>query len=319
MIDNNNKANVVLQLIPFEEWVALPETAIYEVAAKLAGSDSWIAACLEEGLEDHVNAVSLVSVEGQLYKLTGKERKYFWDENPNLKPDALMARVYEISVANMLALENKLKTTSKGYQASDKDFKRIFAELGLTFTSARITGGGLIEPFYLALRGRTRGRQNQAFSEHKELINLKKAVSVFSAELALIDRLNPKENIFYKEILAAALVMLAINEPNDHVLEFLRQLNLNQDLEERQKQDGRLDPVGILKKSIDDIRAAKYLAPSASLILFQKCIDAINLWKLGETSPKYWRTQVIKGSNVNIAAYIKKLRAVKNIEHENDL
>lgn len=316
MKDNHNKPHVVLKLIPFSEWAELPETAIYEVASKLAGSDSWITACLQEGLEAHVNTISLVMVEGQLYKVTGKERKYFWDENPNLRPDALMARVYEISRLNMVALEKKLKTPGKGYQSSEKDFKRIFAELGLTFKSKRITGGGLIEPFYLALRGRTRARQHQEFSDQYELINLKKAVSVFSGELKIIDELDPKDNIFYKEILAAALVMLAVNEPNDYVVEFLSQLNQE---EERQNEDGRLDPVSILIKSISHSREAKYLTPSASINLFQKTLEAINLWKLGENSPKFWRTQVIKGSNINISAYIKKLRAIKNIENEKDL
>jgi hypothetical protein len=297
----------------FKDWISLPETELFEAIPKLAKSERWINACIRYGLVDYVNRVNVVRVEGTLYKLTGKEQKLFWEENLSLTPEIVIARVYELSRENMAALENELRKPVRENLATEKVLKKYFDELGLCFTSKRVTTGGLQEVFYLALRGRQRYRQLKQFTDFEE-INIKNAISVFSTELKIIDDLNPKENIFYKGVMAAGIVMLTIQQPNNRVKEFLHLLNQEQG---RQEND-RSDPVDILLRSIYRHRVSNTLSsPHTTIGLFLKTLEAITLWQAGEDSPQFWRRKVLEG--IDCVPLIEKLRAIKSIQNAKDL
>jgi len=100
---------------------------------------------------------------------------------------------------------------------------------------------------------------------------MRKAIKLFSHELALIDSLNLKPDRFVTGVLAATLVMLGTH-PDLH--EFLQRFNTDQ----FEYQDGLEDPVAGLIRVVQRHRIDDNAMPShLSIDLCRKTIQSITL------------------------------------------
>ena len=169
--------------------------------------------------------VSLLELDGVRYKLDGKIRKALWQSGKLPTPDNLMAQVYEISQDDFSALNHAKSIKSAQSLAPNEAIQAIYKELGLEFSSDRIKSGFIYDAINIALRGKPRNLQDKRYSLEREEIDMRKAIKLFSNELALIDSLNPKPDLFVTGVLAAVLIMLGTHRD---LREFLHRFNTGQ-------------------------------------------------------------------------------------------
>ena len=257
--------------------------------------------------------VVLVRVGDELYKLNGKQRKEAWSIGKVQPPENLSAQVFDITQADFLALNLEAKKLQLEILPPNDSVKLAFADIGLTFTSERLKGGFINEAINIALRGKQRALQDKRSAREKQDIDMKKAITVFSQELMLIDHLNPKPEIFVTGVLAGALIMLGLNKD---IREFLVRLS---------EQRGEIvedshDPVSCLLGAIHSYSfrmTQKLMKARMSIDLCKKTIQAILLWEKGPESPRYWRKNDLTG--VDHLPYIRELKQLKGINENRDL
>lgn len=257
--------------------------------------------------------VKLIRVDDVLYKLNGKQRKDAWLSGKVPPPQHLTAQVFNITETDFLALTAEAKRKELERLGPSDLVKLIYADLGLVFTSERLKSGLITEAMNIALRGRQRSLQDKRSAREREDIDMQKAIALFSKELALIDSLNPKPDIFVTGVLAGVLIMLGLNKPIDG---FLERLNM----ERGERKDDADDPVSGLLRAIHGFSyrmTQKKILQSMSIDLCKRTIQAIVLWEEGVESPKYWRKRELAG--VDHLAYINELRRLKRISDQMDL
>ena len=143
-------------------------------------------------------------------------------------------------------------------------------------------------------------------SHEREDIDLNKAIKLFSSELAFIDSINPKPDIF---------VTRGIGRGIDHVrhapelARFFTRLN-NRQGEHRNNLE---DPVAGLIRTIERHRIDDRAMPSLlSVELCRKTVQAVTLWEEGYESPLYWRRKLVSG--IDHLPFIREMKRAKHIE-----
>lgn len=302
----NNLGCAVLRL-GFADWLAVKEPAFFG----LVGEDGGLFVQHIPSLLTFSVTVSLVKVDGVLYKLNGSQRKDAWLSGTLPTPDTITALVFDMTEADFLALT--AAATAKRTEAlpAHERVMAIYADLGLVFVSDRLKNGFITEAIHVALRGRQRQLQDKRSAREREDIDMKKAITLFSQELKLIDGLNPRPDIFATGVLAGALIMLGLNKP---ITEFLTRLNENRG----EVKEGLLDPVESLLKAIHRHRISqKTMQPRMAIDLCKKTVHAITIWLEGDQSAKYWRTRDLTGHD--LMPIIMDMKQLKKIHVEKDL
>ena len=302
--------------LSYQEWVAIDEPVFYNFAL---GDDKkiWLHLDKVTDLSVYSIRVNLMKVGDKLYKLDGKRRKKEWESGQFRIPPFLIAEVYEVSETVFSSLTYKAMDIEKDFLLPHEIMKQNYEELGVSFHSERFKNGYLKESLDIALRGKTRRVQNKASKFERQDINIKKALAVFEEELAFLDSLNAKADIFVTGVVAGALVMLGIAEGDDkdHVKTFLSLLNQG----EGQKKDGTFfDPVASLLRSIEDHRAVTKNKPyNIEADLCSKTVHAIDVWLAGPATPPFWRKNKLGG--IDHVPYVVKLKVKKGIMKDPEL
>ena len=296
--------------IPYHEWLMIQEPPVFGLTA--AHEDNhWI--CLQElpSLSQYLRLVSLFKVDGELYKFDGKTRKELWQYGKLPPPETLIAQVFDLPEVEFKALNASAQAKQSQTLPVNEVIQGIYQELGLSFTSERIKSGFIYDAIHIALRGKPRNLQDKRYSLEKEDIDLRKAIKLFSNELALIDSLNPKPDLFVTGVLAAALIMLGTHRDLNT---FLHRFNTGQ----VEHQDNLEDPVAGLIRIIQRHRMDDNAMPShLSIDLCRKAVQSITLWEEGRDSPLYWRRKLVSG--IDHLPFIREMKRAKHVEGERDL
>jgi len=300
--------------LTYLEWLAIREPLFFSFMEITTTKEDH---CLTLHNPSYLSAysawVALVRVGDNLYKLNGKQRKEAWSTGKIQPPENLSAQVFDISEAIFLALNADAQKLQLDQLPPNDTVKLAVADLGLNFTSERLKSGFINEAINIALRGKQRALQDKRSAREKQDIDIKKAITVFSQELMLIDHLNPKPEIFVTGVLSGALIMLGLNKD---IREFLVRLS---------EQRGEIiedshDPVSCLLGAIHSYSfrmTQKLMKARMSIDLCKKTIQAILLWEKGPESPRYWRKKDLTG--VDHLPYIRELKQLKGINENRDL
>ena len=302
--------NVALYEVIYDEWLNLPEPPFFNLMNDQE-EGHWLLLQKTSGLKTAIDLVSLVKLDGVIYKLDGNIRKGLWQSGKLTAPETLLAQVYEINQEDFSLLNQAVNIKRAQLLAPNEAIQDIYTELGLEFSSDRIKSGFIYDAINIALRGKPRTLQDKRHSSEKEEVDMRKAIKLFSQELMLLDSLNPKPDIFVTGVLAACLIMLGTHRD---LKEFFQRVNSGQ----VEYQDGLEDPVAGLIRVIQRHRIDDQAMPAHLAIdLCRKTIQSITLWEEGRDSPLYWRRKLVSG--VDHLPFVRSLRRAKHIDDQRDL
>ncbi len=256
--------------------------------------------------EGYFSCLDVALINGVFYKINGIIRKKLWETEALEKPTTVIIHISKLSLDKYEAIVDTLYPLSARNKSQDI-ILRCYKKHRLIFNSDRLRHGYISDALNIVLRSNTRTLQDKRTLNQE--INIDHAIKVFKNELIIIDNFNPDKNIFLTGILAAALLMISIDKNNT---EFFIKLSR---LEGSIKHDS-LDPVEALLRAIEVIKERKTLDGKIQVEICSKAVKAVNLWKLGESSNKYW---VKRLSSVVFLAEIRKMKQIKNILHEREL
>ena len=296
--------------IPYQEWLAIQEPPVFDLDADHDDSH-WQLLQQSPSLSRYLRLVSLLKVGGELYKFDGKARKALWQSGKLPPPETIMAQAFDIPEAEFLALNTNAQAKQSQTLPVNEVIQGVYQEQGLNFTSERIKSGFIYDALHIALRGKPRNLQDKRYSLEKEEIDIRKAIKLFCQELALIDSLNPKPDLFVTGVLAGALIMLGTHRD---LQEFFTRVNNRQG----EHKDGLEDPVAGLVRTIERHRIDDNAMPShLSVDLCRKTIQCVTLWEQGHDSPLYWRRKLVSG--IDHMPYIREMKRAKHVDGERDL
>ena len=309
----SSELNTSLVELSVQEWLDIKESEFFNFFQN-EEENNWLFLEQASCLSAFSTLLAVAKVDGELYKLNGKQRLLAWTSGKLQAPENVVAQVIEITATDFLALSGEIQAKRKASLPVNECVKEFYMELGLSFNSARIKEGLISEAITVAFRGRPRALQDKRFIKERVELNLKKAIELFSEELLFIDSLNPKPELFLTGVLAAALIMLGGTSPNTDIGEFLVRLNNHQG----EIKDGLEDPVAGLLRVLEGYRMSDRNAQSHMTIdLCKKVIQSITLWQEGADSPKFWRKKLITG--IDHMPYIRKLKHQKQVYEDMDL
>jgi hypothetical protein len=303
-------ADELLTTLSFSLWLRLEETPLFS-AFKPCEISRWLLNQELPELSAYVSTVSLLKMGDSLYKLDGQHLKQAFLSGQKGIPDVLFAKTYEVDAKLFAQLVQSLGHMVNNEPPSPQDeIKLIFNDLGLVLSSDRIRNGFISEALNIALRGNQRIYQDKR-RQWRDEIDMKKAVSVMSEELLLMDSLNLKAKIFNTGVLSACLIMLAIQSD---IKDFIVRLNN----ETGETKGEKYDPVECVLRAIKFYKAS---APSSkrrgTITLCQITVQSILLWLQGKDSSEYWRKTDLIG--VDHLPLVRKLRHLKGLHEATDI
>lgn len=295
----------------YEQWLEIEEPMYFRQTETLTESH-WRKIQEITSLTPYLNSVALIRLEKKrLYKLNGWQRLQLWTSGELKKPELITADIYDLTQTEFKTLCKILYTQQLENLPPHELVSSLYKELDLTFTSERLNKGFITEALNITLRGKPRAQQDKRSIREKLEINIKKAIHSFTDELLALDRLNLKPDLFLTGVLAAALIMIAIDKNN---IEFFRRLN---NLEGHISSDGLLDPIEALLTVIDSYKNKRVAQVRMQLELCGKTVKAVLLWNMGEESPKYWTKNALR--LVDYQPYIREIKRIKGIHEVRDL
>jgi len=291
-ISSITELDCTLKLLSFDEWLYIPEPNFFSGAIE-SRSVFYPVLSKVDALKKWTSIVSLINVNGMLYKLDSADRKDAWLVGAAEKPSSIHALIFDMSKDEFDSLVNNANDIIFNALPSWEQVKIIYADLGLNMSSDRLRSGLIYEALSLALRGKQRNLQDKRSAREKEDINLRKAVEFFKEELLFLDQVTPKIDVFLTGVLAAALIMLALDKAG--VKDFLIKLNDGQG----ETKNGKQDPIHNLLNIISKHRLNKRNNdPKLAIDLCQKSVQAMMLWCDGSDSSVFWRERDIKGCDL---------------------
>jgi hypothetical protein len=311
----HNNQELSFYRLPYADWLKIEESFIFSF---ISDKENTTLLDLEEGvyLAPFSQLVSVVRVNNSLYKLNGKKRKAFWASKDRTPPEFLIAQIIDLSEANFLALNNKVKNLLTGKQPLrpnelNESLKFYYEKLGMTLKSDRLKDGFIIDALNLALRGKPRVLQDKRLVLEKEEIDMIKALKIFKDNLKFIDDLQPKSEIFISGVLGAILLMMGLKKYSNNFI--IRLNNLDGKIK-----NGLEDPVAGLLRAIENNRTGDPSVPAQMTVdIYRKTIQAILLWEEGPESPRYWRKKILSG--VNSKPYIREFKSLNQLNDFRDL
>lgn len=300
--------------LSYEEWATIEEPSFFNFAVG-DHKKAWLQLDKDACLSVYSGRVSLLKVGGTFYKLDGKQRKKIWESKTLRPPEFLIAEVYEIPESTFSYFLEQALAIENDFLLPNEVIKTVYNELGLGFISERFKSGYIKESLDIALRGKLRKFQNRGSKQERLDINIKKALLAFESELAFIDSLDAKTDIFVTGVVAGSLIMLGLGENMEKIETFLRLLNEGQG----ETKDGvHHDPVAALLKCVTAYAAqSKPQRHTKAVEICSRTIQAIELWIEGPASAKFWRKNQLGG--INHVPYVIKMKSRKKLLNDLDL
>ena len=228
-----------------DEWIALPPHPRQRNTKRHAAAEHWRLARRAKGAVKEALCHTVAGeLDGRLCKVDGHTRAYLWQTGGLPKPTTVRVKVFRVRDRDEL---NALYSTFDAPTAAEKEHQKVFGafrESGLELKSPRLKHGYLVSALNIALRGRARAHQDKKATQ---ALDLYKAVDVMRGELELLDSINPRSEVFYSGVIAAALIGLSLHPDG---IEFFHRLNDR----EGSKKGGTLDPVESVLVYVDGLR-----------------------------------------------------------------
>jgi len=300
--------------LTYHEWLALPEPAFFHYAN--ADDNQFLLSHGPSFTPDYTAQVKLLNVNGDLYKLDGKNRKQAWLSGEAPCPTVLVGQLFDIDPRLFDDLNKVSFSRVESALKPEETVLLIYKVLGLVFVSERLKKGLISEAINIALRGKHRFLQSKVSDMEKEEIDMWKAIRLFRYELLHIDSLNPNPEIFISGILAGALIMLGLNKNIDDFLICLNEKH-------GEMKDDAFDPVMLVLKAIDNYKTELSITNKRreTIYVCYTFIQAVEAWGEGRDSPNYWRKRRAKrvSSAFDLMPYVHLLKQAKGISEARDL
>ena len=245
-------------------------------------------------------SVDIALINKQLYKINGIIRKGLWKKQELITPSIVIIRVHKLDIEFYKVLIDSLYPISAKSQSQYKILS-CYKNHNLTFNSDRLRHGFITDALNIALRGEPRNLQDKRILRKE--VNTDLAIEHFKTELILIDSISPNIQIFTTGVLAAALLMLSID---DTCIEFFIQLNNYEGLTKDEKQN----PVEALLRIIELLKKKSGSDVKIQVELCSKTVRAILAWKLKNNEEGYWIKRL---SSIDFLPYIRQMKKLKNI------
>jgi hypothetical protein len=298
-------------ILPYEQWLTITEPD-YFAQTDSSSEAHWRAVQASSALNAYLNTVSLIRLEpDQLIKLNGGRRKQLWTSGALEPPLFIAADVYTLTPDEFATLSKRLYTEQLENLPPHEVVIAAYKELDLDFSSERLNKGFITEALNIALRGKPRAQQDKRSIREKQDINITKAIGALQEELLALDGLNLKPDIFVTGVLAAALLMVALDKDN---IGFFRRLN---NLDGQVSDEGLLDPLEALLSVLDSYKGKRITQVRLQLELCGKTVKAVLLWNQGRDSTKYWTKNTLR--LIDYLPYIREMKRKKGIHEANDL
>lgn len=271
-----DKGAVVVAEMSLERWLA---TADHPKYAPSSAPSRWRHAARARGIVvETFRQVAAAAYRGALYKLNGHERARLWQSGELAAPESVFVQIYR--ARSRLDL-NALFATFNPQSGAQYDKVALALErAGLRLRSNRLRYGYILTALNLALRGTPRSHQDKKATPP---IDVERAVEVFRKELELLDSVNPRPEIFYNGLVAAALLALA-RHPKEG-LAFFAKISAR----EGSKREGALDPVETVLAAVERLKSKRRAWVTAQQQgLCATTLGAFSAWlratRMGETA-----------------------------------
>lgn len=263
--------------------------------------------------KERFRTVKAAYFEGAFYKVDGHTRTYLWgEENPRIPlPSDGMVRIelYHVQTREEL---NGLYKMEDAASAAERHFQQYYGalrEAGMELQSKRMKKGYISGAVALAIRGMPSSRQPRQMP----LLDPYKAITVIGEELAMLDTLDMKPNLFHSGVLAAALLSVA-KDPK--VLEFWD--NFNAGVVFRSADGTAWNEVGAYREYVTANRSqANSRDPQFQMGLLGMGLRATDHWLRGSAQGNtVWMKQKVRP--MDHWPFIDALRIKKEYEWEED-
>ncbi|WP_162144228.1 hypothetical protein [Methylocaldum szegediense] len=284
------------------DWISVSNHPRQRDSERHARARHWTEARHAEGaVLDHLGHVKAALLDGVLYKIDGHTRALLWTRGELPSPTEVHVTVYRVSSrAELNALYGTVDAESAAEKQQDKIFG-AYRESELVLTSTRLKSGMIGSALNIALRGFVRRNQPR----DAKPIDVYRAVHLFRQELQTLDRLDPPNDLFQTGLIAAALLMLAL-EPRTE--DFFRAVAAR----EGNMRGGRSDPVqAVIELVTPLLRSGRARNQLEQEDLCARSLRAAKIWLGGERSRDYWMLN--KPRAENILDYCHKVKVSKGV------
>lgn len=253
-----------------------------------------------EALRAPLRTVIAATVGDALYKIDGHSRAQVWQSGYLPSPKSVIVMVYRVATQEQLIA--LYSTVHGGARQFYENVVIAYEEAGIRVQSKRLKHGFIVEAMNIAIRGATRNAQDKRVL--REELNIRQAVAAFKAEIESIDAIGPRPDVFVTGVLAAALLMLALDPKRITFFEKLAKQQGN-------TRDGRRDPIESLLRYLDKTRSLRANQGKVQADICQRTVRAVLAWEAGEDNTAYWLKQTIRGEP--LAPFLRELRRIKKI------
>lgn len=252
--------------------------------------------------QSHLSSVTGAILDNTLYKVDGHTRAYLWETDKLPHPDRVIVTAYRLTNIDELNALYSIIDLPSAAESPRHKVTGAYRESGLVMTSRRLSGGNITDALHMALRGEPKAKR----SKKQPPFDVYQAVSIFASELKIIDEWDVNPKTFCTGILAAALVMLALDPKTK---KFFVLLNEDRGV----KREGKRDPIEGISHAIKEIRMTRNLHQGITqLDLFARCLTAVHIWKEGSKGSRYWLQNMLYAYK-DTDQLLKDLREKKNI------
>lgn len=236
----------------------------------------------------------------KLFKIDGHTRSELWKSGQLPMPNTIIAIIYQIvSHDQFTTLYNTIHAGTRHFY---ENVITAYEEAGIQVRSNRLKHGFIVEAMNIAVRGTTRQFQDKRVL--RDELRMREAVAAFKTEIEVIDSIDPRPDVFVTGVLAAALLMLALDPKRITFFEKLGKGHGN-------TRNGQRDPVEATLRYLDLARTKKGNQGKLQSDICERTVRAVLAWEAGEDDPAYWVKQTIRG--VPLAPHIRELRRIKKI------
>lgn len=284
------------------DWIAVPSHPRQRDSDRHARARHWAEARHAEGaVLDHLGHVKAALLDGVLYKIDGHTRALLWTRGELPTPTGVHVTVYRVrSRAELNALYGTVDAESAAERQQDK-ISGAYRESGLVLSSTRLKSGMIGSALNIALRGLVRRNQPR----DAKPIDVYRAVHLFRQELEILDRLDPPNDLFQTGLIAAALLMLALEPRSEDFFRAVATRSGNM-------RGGRADPVqAVIELVAPLLRTGRARNQLEQEDLCARSLRAAKIWLGGERSRDYWLLN--KPRAETILDYCQKVKALKGM------
>jgi len=244
-----------------------------------------------------------------LYKVDGHARTALWAAGEVPLPPSVFVQIHRTEAREEF---NRVYQTFNAPH-SEPQYDKVAVAMrahGLRLSSKRLRYGYILNALNIALRGTPRAHQDKT---RLPPIDVHRAVGVFKHELTLLDSVDPRPEVFYNGVIAAALIALSLDAER-HV-GFFAKLSMR----EGNKVDGRMDPVEAVLDIVAQLKHQRAAWISAAQHdLCGRVLRACLAWhRYAPSSDHFWFRTRIRA--MDIRPLIQAMKERKGIADDPEL